>query len=724
MNISKFKRFLPVTILTLLVVVFFYKIIFFNTIFNMADLTGSDILDMGYSFKHFLSQSLMQKTLPVWCSSIGYGFPIHADGEGGFFNPINLILFSILPKLIAFNWSIILSFLIASVFTYLYARNIGLSAVASLVSSISFSFSSFFVGHIRQIHIINIACWLPALILLVKLLIDTNKVIYCILIGIVFGIQILYGYPQIFYYSFIFSLSYFLYKRGQRPLIGFLFLIIIVMVGLSAVQWLPTFELYKLSSYGDLIKWQYKFKDLITFILPYYYGNPVKEVILRNDFIFWEGCIYIGILPLLFALFGILKRFKDNHVKYFVSVCIFMFLLLLIKPVYNIFGYILPGFGFFRFPHRLSLIIIFCLAILSGYGIDYLKKIDLLNRRKYLYLIILFLVVLDLFSFGWKQLRTTDYSAWIKQPESVKFLKKDKDFSRICSFKTDYSYIVANMLDTTYKKEGRLLLAHRELLQSNINLIWDIESSNIYAGLLTKRFFEFEKFISSKYELTPNFPGAKAIVNPEVIKLYGMYNVKYFLSLWTIKSNLLSIESELLFSKNFDKIKIYNNKLLLPKAYLVPKTKIVKDEKSILDIISNKDFNPLNEVVLEKDMDHGYSDINGSNVDIVKYSDNEVIINATLSNEGFLVLNDAYYPGWKAEVNGERKNIFKANYLMRAVALNKGNNTIKFYYDSDYFKIGFVISIITGLIVFVYLIWMFFRESKTSDCIGKEQKES
>ncbi|MEW6556796.1 MAG: hypothetical protein AB1349_05510 [Elusimicrobiota bacterium] len=84
-------------------------------------------MDLGYPFKYFLSQNIKEKGLPLWCSNAMCGFPIHANGEGGFFYPINLLFFILLSTLSAFNWNIIISFLIASIFTYLYARNLGLT---------------------------------------------------------------------------------------------------------------------------------------------------------------------------------------------------------------------------------------------------------------------------------------------------------------------------------------------------------------------------------------------------------------------------------------------------------------------------------------------------------------------------------------------------------------------------------------------------------------------
>ncbi|MEW6557986.1 MAG: hypothetical protein AB1349_11660 [Elusimicrobiota bacterium] len=311
----KAKQILPVLVLFVLVLVFFYKIVFFKKIFITGDLTGCDILDLAYPFRHFLSQSLNNKTLPLWCSYNGCGFPIHAVGEGGFFYPLNLLLFSLLPPITAFNWNFVVTSLIAGVSFYSYTRYIGLSVFAALLGSVVFTFSSFLVGHIRHINMINTACWLPLLFLTLKLFFDTGKNLYAVLTGAILGIQILAGFPQVFYYSllagFVYSLYLFIITKKQSVsspyFLHFILLILIVFVimsGLGAVQWLPSYEMFKLSSYIELPKWYdyFGFKDLIMLVLPYFYGNPAEANLTRADFIPWESCVYVGIIPLLLSI--------------------------------------------------------------------------------------------------------------------------------------------------------------------------------------------------------------------------------------------------------------------------------------------------------------------------------------------------------------------------------------------------------------------------------------
>lgn len=80
---------------------------------------------------------------------------------------------------------------------------------------------------------------------------------------------------------------------------------------------------------------------------------------------------------------------------------------------------------------------------------------------------------------------------------------------------------------------------------------------------------------------------------------------------------------------------------------------------------------------------------------IVVYKPSEVVVKTKSNEPKLLFLSDNYYPGWKAEVDGNNQDILRADYTFRAVPLVPGEHTVRFYYDSDVFKIGLLISILS-----------------------------
>jgi uncharacterized membrane protein YfhO len=71
---------------------------------------------------------------------------------------------------------------------------------------------------------------------------------------------------------------------------------------------------------------------------------------------------------------------------------------------------------------------------------------------------------------------------------------------------------------------------------------------------------------------------------------------------------------------------------------------------------------------------------------------------------GYLVLTDCYFPGWRVYVDGERSKIYKADYIFRAVALQKGEHKLHFVYKPFSVRLGLVlIALSFSLIVCIFI---------------------
>jgi len=58
-----------------------------------------------------------------------------------------------------------------------------------------------------------------------------------------------------------------------------------------------------------------------------------------------------------------------------------------------------------------------------------------------------------------------------------------------------------------------------------------------------------------------------------------------------------------------------------------------------------------------------------------------------------LVLNDSFFPGWSAHVDGIAAEIRRANYLSRGVFVARGEHQVRFRYRPRSFLIGIGISL-------------------------------
>jgi hypothetical protein len=145
-------------------------------------------------------------------------------------------------------------------------------------------------------------------------------------------------------------------------------------------------------------------------------------------------------------------------------------------------------------------------------------------------------------------------------------------------------------------------------------------------------------------------------------------------------------------------VKIYENLDNLLRAFVVHRARVLDDEAA-LATMKDPTFRPEREVILASSGHEVLSpyDGGGDEVEILSYEPERIVISAKLAEEGYLLLTDAYYPGWRALIDGQETPIHRANLLFRAVYLPAGQHRVEFVYDPFSFKLGVVISLATLL---------------------------
>jgi uncharacterized membrane protein YfhO len=98
----------------------------------------------------------------------------------------------------------------------------------------------------------------------------------------------------------------------------------------------------------------------------------------------------------------------------------------------------------------------------------------------------------------------------------------------------------------------------------------------------------------------------------------------------------------------------------------------------------------------------------GSDARFERVSSSEAIIRSSTSADGWLVLSEMFYPGWKAEVDGQSVSPVRAYGLITAVPIAAGEHTIRYWYSPLSFWIGAIVTILTwtaALICGVSALW-------------------
>jgi hypothetical protein len=72
-------------------------------------------------------------------------------------------------------------------------------------------------------------------------------------------------------------------------------------------------------------------------------------------------------------------------------------------------------------------------------------------------------------------------------------------------------------------------------------------------------------------------------------------------------------------------------------------------------------------------------------------------IDVDAAETGLLVIAQAFYPAWTARVDGRRVPLWKANWMFQALEVPAGRHKVTLHYEDRAFRIGAIISILTGL---------------------------
>jgi hypothetical protein len=86
-------------------------------------------------------------------------------------------------------------------------------------------------------------------------------------------------------------------------------------------------------------------------------------------------------------------------------------------------------------------------------------------------------------------------------------------------------------------------------------------------------------------------------------------------------------------------------------------------------------------------------------------SPTHIRIAAPMEFPGYLVLADAYYPGWHAYLDDERADIAPADHAFRAVFVPAGRHIVDFRYEPGSLRVGAVVSGLAWLVFAMLAIW-------------------
>jgi hypothetical protein len=146
--------------------------------------------------------------------------------------------------------------------------------------------------------------------------------------------------------------------------------------------------------------------------------------------------------------------------------------------------------------------------------------------------------------------------------------------------------------------------------------------------------------------------------------------------------------------------RVYENARAMPRVVLVSAARCVAAEESRALIRAGIAWRQ--EVVLTGDCagaPSGTRDISVGSAIIRDYTANRVSIDVASSAPAYLVLFDAWFPGWRAQVDGVDARLFRADHAFRAVWVPAGRHAVDFHYRPTSVLAGGLISALALVLV-------------------------
>ncbi len=699
-----------------------------------------DVIRQLYPWKNLAIDMLKSGQIPLWNPYNFSGAPLLANNQSAVFYPLN-ILFVAFGMNSGWDLYIVSQFFLVFIFTYLYARKIGLNKIPAVFSSIAFSYCLFLSSLSQYGIIIHTILWLPLSLFAIEKMVKKITPISVIILALSIVFSALAGHIQLFTYSFAFLLIYGLFKFSQTDLKTKAIFIAIsfISLGIASFQFLPLLELIKLSArsaqnYSFLIKTLLlQPNQLILFLSPDFYGNPAtNNYLLSNSYA--GSAVYVGLAPLIFALSALFNFKKEKLIKFYSLFALVVVIFLLRSPLTEVFYKINIPLLSTSSPSNSIFILSFCLAILAGFGLQKFLKDgqDAFKSAGIILLIFLSVwgfIVLKHPSINLKNfLISSSFLIIIIILAGISRLKSLKKISGaliilLTAFELLFFFLKFNpfvpkalifpktpVISFLQENAGfnRFWGYGSGFIEANFASQYHLFDPDGYDPLYPKWYGEFlhasqdgkllkafSNETRSDAVIAKGYGKEAFISNKSRFKLLNLLGIEFFLDKDNTVNSSIENEANLKEVKSIGQWKIFKNNNALDRVFITNNVLFYKNSDEFNKYFFDDKYD-LKTLLLEEKVSLDAGKIN-SFAKIESYLPRKVVISAQTDKKSMLFLSDTFYPGWNAYVDGKETKIYKADYAFRSIVLPPGSHKVMFKYSPRSFYFGVIISLASSI---------------------------
>lgn len=708
---------------------------------------GFDDIRIFYPQRIFTIDRLRAGHLPIWDPYIFSGNVHLANSQTSVFYPLFWI-FLVFPPTVSWTiLSMSVPFLSGFLMFFFLQQKV--SKISALFGATAYALSGIILVRTEDgIVAGHSAIWLPLAFLAIDKIATNRKTFGTSLLILSLVLTILAGWFQYTFYILVMSFAYALYRRVSITRIIIIFGVVVGLTSvhlLPAIQALMVSPRGD-SQIFDLTKHLMPIWHTITYVVPDFFGHPANYTYFGKSE-YKEGMLYVGIWPFIFAIVAFWKSKQSNIPKFFIiSALITLFLGIEFPGLAGVLSK-LPLVSSFL-PNRIFFINTFMLTVASAYGLEALlanRRVALTLKKIVTLLCVIFAVVvlgivavyvnekilIAVTKFSFFQLGAERYLLLILGAvrESLLVLSGGGlalllftrrrisltwfmvaiiilTIAHQVVFVSRYFYfsnpknlfpadpVISFLQNNTKSDYSRFVTLGDARFTSNTSLyykLYDVEGVDALYPIWYGEFFGFMQSHGESLNVqdristwfAPTISREKDWSDPFVINFLKLTGVKYL-----VTKNNFPVDpprDRFTLTYNSDNWKIWQYNSFVPKVEFVSQYEIIANKNDHLKRLFEPGFDPTKSVVLfESPGIQSTMDGNGL-ASLSSYSPEKIIIDVNALNPGLVVVNDTYYPNWRALVDGAESTIYRANYTFRAISIGTGHHTIEM--DFNYLSI-------------------------------------
>ncbi|MBX5495618.1 MAG: hypothetical protein IRZ15_09815 [Bryobacteraceae bacterium] len=666
------------------------------TIFSDDRTIPWDFLNFHLPHLVVMREAAANRTFPLWDSYNYCGRPFAANPQTqSFYLPrwVTVLTARSTPSLVSrLEVEVLVHIICAGLFTLLLAWRLGFDSQAAALAGVAYGSGCFIASQLQHVGMIELGAWLPAAAWAVVRLIQSPRHTNAILLGAILATAYLTGFmPAVLVlYAASFLLLLLLLWAFRKPALRPLSLFAIACLfslGVVSFQLIPSIELAQHSVGKYRLDWRgtgggIPWESLVSLIWPDYYGvSDLSRFRLKQELTFCY--LFNGFIPLILvaAAFRYARR---------VRIVAAMTALLIISAACMLGDHTMFGLSLWRlipeavrgayYPSSWIMVFSFGVALVSA---------AVLSQTKLRAAIKWALVVLtagELLYFNSNlPMNSTSY-------------RPDERISN--SAYLGDAATPAALAPGPAPANARFDIVHEsEQWVFNASLLGRL-TANGYDPLALERVIQSRLFFAEGHR----WGALYKVERPESAMLAAM-NVDYLVS-----SEPLPLQADSTWRCVRSTPRwVYRRTDPSSRVYFVPSVVRAGSMGDAVTAARNPSWNPRKQAVAEEP-GSAATDLPVGEVEVISYKPGEIQLRTTNTGLGFLYLSEAYYPGWRALIDGSPAGLVAANVAFQGLWVPAGAHDVTIRFEPSIFVQGGLLSAGTVIAGGVLLIWRYRRQ--------------